>query len=318
MPVPASLSLWAVHIADGVLTAPWLLGGFVVAGLLALGAVAVDAVRSLARGRSVQEEEVARVALLTAAFFVASLIHVRVGPTTVHLLLNGLLGVMLGWRAALAIPVGLCLQAGLFGHGGFTTLGVNSCIMTVPALLSWGLFAFLQRLPWVRLAWFRALLVAVSCLVGTMCLVYSGALLCTPSQPGTGTPDPTWANAVIVHPLTLAVVLAVLALAVCGERRLENAPEFPLGLLVGVFAVLATLALNSVVLLWGGQEDWPRLVLVSFVAHMPIVVIEGVVLGFTVGFLARVKPELLGWVSAPSLPQPGRCETLQGLERCPE
>jgi hypothetical protein len=34
-----------------------------------------------------------------------------------------------------------------------------------------------------------------------------------------------------------------------------------------------------------------------FVAHLPIAVIEGIILGFTVGFLARVKPALLGWVT---------------------
>lgn len=35
---------------------------------------------------------------MTAAFFVASLIHVPIGPTSVHLLLNGLLGVVVGRR----------------------------------------------------------------------------------------------------------------------------------------------------------------------------------------------------------------------------
>ena len=40
----------------------------------------------------IREDEIPRVALVTAAFFVASLIHVRVGPTSVHLLLNGLVG----------------------------------------------------------------------------------------------------------------------------------------------------------------------------------------------------------------------------------
>jgi len=82
------------------------------------------------------------------------------------------------------------------------------------------------------------------------------------------------------------------------EHRLENAPEFPLGLLVGETAVLATTFLNCLVLMWGGQEDWHALALVVFVAHLPIVVIEGIVLGFTVGFLAKVKPEMLGWTTA--------------------
>src|SRR5262245_54660601 len=152
--------LFAVHISDGFLTLPWLAGGFVVAALLAGGALLIDAARAR-RHHPLREEEIARLALLTAAFFVASLIHLRIGPTTVHLLLNGLLGVVLRWRAALAIPVGLLLQAALFGHGGFTTLGVNSCVMILPALAAWLLFAALHRLPWLTRPWFRGLLVTV-------------------------------------------------------------------------------------------------------------------------------------------------------------
>src|SRR5262249_31919876 len=41
--------------------------------------------------------------------------------------------------------------------------------------------------------------------------------------------------------------------------------------------------------------DWELLALAFLVVHLPIAVMEGVVLGFTVGFLARVKPELIGW-----------------------
>jgi cobalt/nickel transport system permease protein len=74
--------LWAVHISDGVLQVPWLLGGFGVAGILVL--------LSLWR---VRDDEVPRMALLSAAFFIVSLIHVRVGPTSVHLLFHGLIGV---------------------------------------------------------------------------------------------------------------------------------------------------------------------------------------------------------------------------------
>src|SRR5262249_40910461 len=92
-----------------------------------------------------------------------------------------------------------------------------------------------------------------------------------------------------------ALALAVLAALL--ERRLGNAPEFALGLLIGEVAVLATLVLNCVVLLWGGEEDFHTPALLTFVAHLPIAVLEGTVLGFVVGFLARVKPELLGWTA---------------------
>src|SRR5437868_1279554 len=138
--------MWAVHISDGILAADWWGGGFLVAGLFAL-----------LGGRCVRDDEIPKIAMLTAAFFVASLIHVRVGPTSVHLLLNGLLGVLLGWRVFLAIPVGLLLQVILIHHGGFTTLGVNTCVMAFPALLGWMTFAALRRSPWVRQAWFGVL-----------------------------------------------------------------------------------------------------------------------------------------------------------------
>ena len=275
---------WAVHISDGVLTPAWLAGGFVLAGALAfLGA------------RRVRDEEIPRVALLTAAFFVASLLHVRVGPTSVHLLLNGLVGVVLGVRAALAIPVGLFLQAALLGHGGFSTLGVNSCVMVLPALLAGQLFAGVRRVPWVRRPWFRAGLVAASTLAWTLSLVYSVTLLVTNRLSNLTALDTDWANFLTFHPATLTAALLLAGGAAWLEGRLENAPEFPVGLLVGETAVLATILLNCLALTWGGQENWDRLAVIVFVAHLPIAVVEGTVLGFTVGFLVKVKPEIVGW-----------------------
>ena len=203
--------LWAMHISDGLLTWPWLAGGFAVAGILALFAA-----------WRIRDEEIPQTALLTAAFFVASSIHVRVPPTSVHLLLNGLVGVVLGRRAALAIPVGLFLQAALLGHGGFTTLGINSCIMVLPALLAWQLFAVLRHVPLLKRQWFA------------------------------------------------------------------------IGLLVGLTAALTSVVLNSLVLAWGGVEDWRDLARLVLLAHLPVVAIEGFILGFTIQFLVQVKPEMLG------------------------
>jgi cobalt/nickel transport system permease protein len=274
--------LWAVHIADGVLSGPWLAAGFAGAALLALIGT-----------WQIRDEEIPRIALLTAAFFVASLIHVRVGPTSVHLLLNGLVGVVLGWRAALAIPLGLFLQAALLQHGGFTTLGVNSCVMGLPALAAGQLFAGLRRVPWVRHPAFRAALVAVSALAWVLSLVYCLVLLSTNRLSRLSELDPSAANRITLQPLTLLAAAVVAGLAAWLEGRLENAPEFPLGLLVGELAVLLTTLLNSIVLIWGGQEDWPSLVLMVVVPHLAIAVLEGIVLGFAVGFLARVKPDLL-------------------------
>ncbi len=58
--------------------------------------------------------------------------------------------------------------------------------------------------------------------------------------------------------------------------------------------MLMTAGLNCVVLLLGGETNWPTPPLFLVIAHLPIAVVEGVILGFAVGFLARVKPEMLG------------------------
>ncbi len=69
----------------------------------------------------VREEDIPRIGVLTAAFFVGSSIHIKLAvlPTSVHLILNGLVGVVLGRRAPLAIAVGLLLQYLLLAHGGY-------------------------------------------------------------------------------------------------------------------------------------------------------------------------------------------------------
>jgi len=123
------VSLFAVHISDGPLGPLAVTVGFIVAGLLLIPAV-----------WRVRDDEVPRIALLTAAFFVSSSIHVRIGPTSVHLILNALVGVILGRRAPLAIAVGLVLQAVLLGHGGYSTLGVNTAVISLPALAARALF----------------------------------------------------------------------------------------------------------------------------------------------------------------------------------
>jgi ABC-type Co2+ transport system permease subunit len=204
------------------------------------------------------------------------------------------------WRAPLAILVALVLQAALLGHGGFSTIGINTCIMALPALAAGPLFGGLRRLPGARRVWFRAGLVGISALVLMLSLVNSTILLSTEFAGGMNT---TLANEVTFHPLTLMAfgVLAVIAAVL--ERRLDHTPEFPLGLLVGELSVLGTVILHCLVLIFGGESNWQVWALIDLVVHLPIAVIEGVVLGFTVGFLARVKPEMLGWRSRALIPE---------------
>jgi cobalt/nickel transport system permease protein len=113
-----------MHIAEGVLSLPVLAGS----ALVAAGAVWLGL-------RRLPEDRIPLAGLLCAMFFVASLIHLPVGVGSVHLVLNGLCGIMLGWAAFPVLLVALSLQALLFGFGGITTLGVNTLVMGVPALL---------------------------------------------------------------------------------------------------------------------------------------------------------------------------------------
>jgi cobalt/nickel transport system permease protein len=279
------MGLWALHLSDGVVTPAWWIAGWFLAGLLVL----------LGSWR-LRDEDIPRVALLAAAFFVVSLIHVPVpGGPRAHLLLAGLLGVVLGRHAALAIPLGLVLQTILFSHGGLTMIGVNSVVMTVPALAAWGLFAGLRRLPGHRTPTFRASLIFTSVTFFLLSAVFAGALLTT--NPWTEmehgpalTPALTWTFA----PGVLLLVAALGLLAVLVERRNPAGPEFALGLLVGEVAVLVAVALNGMVLLLGGEGDWHAMVFLTVLVHLPLAVVEGVVLGFTIRFLARVQPDLIG------------------------
>lgn len=123
-----------MHLTDGVVDYPTCIGG----AAIALGMCGLAA-------RNVRDEEIPRIALLTAAFFVASLVHFPVGGTSVHLIFNGLVGVLLGFRAFLVFPVGLALQALLLQHGGVTVIGVNACIFGFPAWAAYGVFCLLGR-----------------------------------------------------------------------------------------------------------------------------------------------------------------------------
>jgi cobalt/nickel transport system permease protein len=120
-----------MHISEGVLSPAILTGG---AALTAIG-VGIGL-------KSIDYEEIPYIGILAAGFFVASIIHLPVGPASVHLILNGMLGVILGWKAFPSILVGLALQALLFQFGGITTLGINTLNMALPAVICYYLFGW--------------------------------------------------------------------------------------------------------------------------------------------------------------------------------
>ena len=120
-----------MHISEGILSPAVLIGG----AALAAAGVAVGM-------KGLDQKEIPSMGILSAAFFVASLIHVPVGPVSTHLILNGMVGLILGLKAFPVILVGAALQALLFQFGGITTLGVNTLNMALPAVICYYLFGW--------------------------------------------------------------------------------------------------------------------------------------------------------------------------------
>jgi cobalt/nickel transport system permease protein len=202
-----------MHISEGVLSAPVLTtGATLTAAGCALGLKKLDYVR------------IPRVAILTSAFFVASLIHVPVGPSNAHLVLNGLMGLLLGWPAFPAILIALFLQALLFQFGGITSLGVNTFNMAFPAIICYYLFAYAVR--------------------GNNHLISLGAAFG------------------------------------CGF----------LGILLGSLMVAVSLTFTGRPLLGVAK--------VVVIAHLPVMIVEGLITLFSAQFLRKIKPELLEAVHA--------------------
>lgn len=196
-----------MHISEGVLSLPVLIAGaFLSVGGLTLGL------------KKIKNEDIPKVAILSSAFFVASFIHVPVGPTSAHLVLNGLLGMLLGWAAFPSIFVALLLQALLFQYGGFTTLGVNTFSMAMPAVLCY--YAFRKM-------------------------------------------------------LTRSKNIAFLG-----------------GFLGGSLSMLISAIFISIALV-ETEKSFFNMATTFFIMHLPIALIEGVITGFIVIYLKKVKPEAL-------------------------
>ena len=197
-----------MHISEGILSAPVLLSG---AALTAAG-TAVGL-------KNLDHYRMPQVAVLSAGFFVASLVHVPIGPSSVHLILNGLMGIFLGWAAFPAILVALILQALLFQFGGLTSLGANCVIMALPAVVCFHLF-----------------------------------------RAGVKSPN---------------LVISMVASFLCGFGAI---------MLGGLIAALMLFLTGSHFLLVA------KLIVL---AHLPVMVIEGVITVFSVEFIKRVRPEML-------------------------
>ena len=196
-----------MHISEGVLSGPVLISG----GALAAVGTAIGL-------KKLDYDRIAQAAILSAAFFVASLIHVPIGPSNAHLILNGLVGLLLGWAAFPAILVALVLQAMLFQFGGITALGVNTIIMALPAVLCY--------------------------------------IVCSP----------------FLHKKS---ALALSAAFACGF------------LSVFFSAIILGLALVFT------EENFFEVSAIVIVAHIPVMIIEGIVTAMCVAFLKKVQPTML-------------------------
>ncbi len=197
-----------MHISEGILAGPVLAAGF--AGTAVVAALTM---------RNMDMEEVPKISVITAVFFVASLIHVPVGVSSVHLILSGLVGVVLGKRAFPAVMLGVILQAILFGHGGVSVIGVNSLMLGGGALAAYAVWQLRHHFSIAKRE------VIFGGLAGGTALLFSGLVLS-------------------------------LTLLTKGEA----------------FFVTAGAALA---------------------AHVPVIIIEAVVVGACAGFLMRVKPAVL-------------------------
>ena len=75
--------------------------------------------------------------------------------------------------------------------------------------------------------------------------------------------------------------------------RRVGVPPFVRGAILGSGAAGASVALNFLVLLAGGKDDWDTLARLVLLAHLPVVLVEGLLLGVVVRYLEKVKPEML-------------------------
>jgi cobalt/nickel transport system permease protein len=140
------------HIPDGVLSLPVLVGG----GVIAVGAVALGL-------KKIGDEDIPRTAILASGFFAVSLFALPVGPSSIHLLLGGLMGIVLGTAIFPAVCVALLLQAVMFGFGGLTTLGVNIVNIALPGAVIGAIVApMIQRATPARAALIAGIASALS------------------------------------------------------------------------------------------------------------------------------------------------------------
>ncbi len=196
-----------MHISEGVLS-----------GSVHISGAALAAAGTGIGLKKLDYDQIAKAGMLSAAFFVASLIHVPIGPSNAHLILNGLVGILLGWAAFPAILVALILHGVFFQFGGITSLGVNTIIMALPAVF---------------------------------CYLVFGKL---------------------IHKGSRTAAAAAFA---CGFLSVLIS-----GVIVGLSLIFT-------------EENFLKVSGIIIAAHIPVMLIEGIVTAACVAFLRKVRPEML-------------------------
>lgn len=275
--------IFAVHLPDGLILGTGIIMGWGIAFLLIfLG------------GRKLPDNDIPKISFLTAVFFLTSLLPIQIpgGPKT-HLLLNGLIGVLLGQHAVLAIAPALLLQSLLFAHGGFLSLGLNICVMTIPALLINILTKTIQKpllsgKPTVQflIIFFITNACLFSITSGIMMLVWQFNFL-EKSQ----IPDQLIIFA--SSPKTILGFMVSSMIISWGFMKSKKGMLFALGFFIGISGVILTIFLHSAIMLISGVPNLEPIIFITCILHIPLGIIEGLTVGTMISFLAKVKPEML-------------------------
>lgn len=130
-----------MHIPDGLLPPSVCISSYAITG-----GITWFSLRQIRKQEDYQQQ-IPKASLLTAAFFVSSLINIPIPPFSIHLILNGVMGLILGYFAFPAILIGLFFQAVFFQHGGLSTLGINAIIMGLPSLVAYHLWQLRKLSP---------------------------------------------------------------------------------------------------------------------------------------------------------------------------
>ena len=275
--------IFGVHLPDGLIQGPGIIAGWIIALLLLL-----------LGSRHLANDEIPKISLLTAVFFLASLFPIQVpgGPKT-HLLLNGLIGVILGQRAVLAIAPALFLQSLLFAHGGFLSLGLNICVMTIPALFI-SHFAKIIQKPLLQGKPTIQLSICFSIIITSIFATIAGILMLVwQFKYDEKSEILNHIFLYIASPISLIGFTIGSMIATWVLFKSRNGMLFALGFFIGLLGVLFTILLHTTTMLICAVPNLEPIIFITCMIHLPLAIIEGLAVGIMLCYLGKVKPELL-------------------------